>query len=406
MSHDENSAFRSASDKIQFWCFCLSTFLTYLTVMSTSFLSVVLSSASVSPGAIGLILASPVFTIIVAIFSAGFLIQAFSALSMATVGQLICLVSFISFQWAIPDLAGTLASRAALGFGTGLFFPAAMVYAKNRLKGANTTYFFGIFSSMTLVPAALAPTIAEIYFNRFGTQTLFLALSAPLFFGIVISLLLRRNAAKEGIITKRGDITYLGLLKSRQVLIPNFIVSIVGLLWGFVLSFMALLLVKNNVKTPYFFSVCTIVLLTSRLFVLKFFSVARREHTVFVGLWLMATSYCALSLFQITNLTAVGAAVPFGIGYSLAFPIISVWVSDQFEPHDRGKPVALLSACFHLGIFLAPLPVGIINAYMSLQSIMLGLAIVAVAASMLLLKTPLTESSRSELPMKIRSGGS
>jgi MFS family permease len=388
------STFVLAGDKIQFWFFSAATLLTYVTILSTSFLSVILTSASMNQKATGIILSSPIVTTVLAIFFAGFLIQAFSALRTAIAGQLICLFSFLSFEWTIPDFAGTLASRALLGFGTGLFFAAALVYAKSKLQGLRTTYFFGIFSSMISFPAAIAPTLAEAYFYHYGAQYLFIALSVPVFSGLIISLFLKSDVTKRVDTIKRSDVTYLGLLRARTILIPLFMVTVVGLLWGFALSFMALLLHKNNVKTPYFFSVCTIALLSTRVFVLKLFTVARRAYTISTGLWFMAISYFALSLFQIAIATTVGAALLFGVGFSLAFPVISVWVSDQFEPHDRGKPVALFSASFQSGLFAAPLLVGMFSFYISLESMLVALAVLAVATSMLFLKPSLLRSKQ------------
>jgi MFS family permease len=246
---------------------------------------------------------------------------------------------------------------------------------------------------MISFPAALAPTMAEAYFNHYGTKYLFIALSVPVFAGVIISLLLKPDVTKRGAFN-RSEVTYLGLLRVRAVVVPILMITVVGLLWGFALSFMALLLHKNNVKTPYFFSVCTIALLGSRILVLKMFTVARREYTISAGLWLMAISYFVLSAFQITIFATVGAAMLFGVGYSFAFPVISVWISDQFEPHDRGKPVALLGACFQSGLFAAPLLVGLFSFYMSLESILFALAALAIATSLLFLATPASRLTR------------
>ena len=388
------ATFRVASDGIQFWLFSAATLLTYVTILSTSFLSVILTSASMNQRATGIILSSPIITTVLAIFCAGFLIQTFSALRTAIAGQLICLFSFLSFEWTIPDFPGTLASRTILGFGTGLFFTAALVYAKSKLQGPRTTYFFGIFASMISFPAAIAPTLAEAYFYHYGAQYLFIWLSAPVFCGVIISLLLNADVTKRDGAFKRSEVTYLRLLRVRAILIPVFMVAVVGLLWGFALSFMALLLHKNNVKTSYFFSVCTIALLSTRVIVLKMFTVALRSYTISAGLWLMAMSYFALSVFQITIVTTVGAAMLFGVGFSLAFPVISVWVSDQFEPHERGKPVALFGACFQSGLFAAPLLVGLFSFYISLESMLLALAVLAVATSTLFLKASALSLSR------------
>ena len=107
---------------------------------------------------------------------------------------------------------GALASRALLGFGTGLFFAAAMVYAKSKLEGPRTTYFFGIFSGMISFPAALAPTLAETYFNDYGAHYLFVVLSIPGFVGVFISSLLTKDVTIKEDLNQR-PVTYLALLR-------------------------------------------------------------------------------------------------------------------------------------------------------------------------------------------------
>ena len=54
---------------------------------------------------------------------------------------------------------------------------------------------------------------------------------------------------------------------------------------------------------------------------------------------------------EATGRFAVAAAgVLFGLGYSVAYPVLSVWVAEQFEPRQRTTPIALFNTMFSAGI--------------------------------------------------------
>jgi hypothetical protein len=168
--------------------------------------------------------------------------------------------------------------------------------------------------------------------------------------------------------------SYGALLVRRTLAAPNLSILAVGLVWGFVISFMALLLHRRAIPTPFFFSTTTATLIASRFTLLRYLSARPRQLVVALGLGLMGLAY--LMIFPTNDRVVVAAGgVVFGLGYSMAFPILSVWVSDQFRAEERGKPVALFSALFHAGIFLLPLVVGVLSPFLSLDAVLVILAV-------------------------------
>jgi hypothetical protein len=170
---------------------------------------------------------------------------------------------------------------------------------------------------------------------------------------------------------------YWHLLRMPSLFLPNATIFIVGMTWGFVISFMALFLHQRHVDTALFFSSCTSALIASRFLLLGSLTRVPKDVTVAAGLFLMATSYVVIVEQVSPGFTTIAAGVIFGIGYSLAFPILSVWISDQFPADSRAKPIALFSALFHAGIFSLPVLVGAMSQTLSLDRILLCLAILA-----------------------------
>jgi MFS family permease len=46
----------------------------------------------------------------------------------------------------------------------------------------------------------------------------------------------------------------------------------------------------------------------------------------------------------------------FGLGHSLVYPVLSVWMSEGVDPARRAGPQAWLNAFFNVGLYATPLP--------------------------------------------------
>ena len=75
----------------------------------------------------------------------------------------------------------------------------------------------------------------------------------------------------------------------------------------------------------------------------------------------------ALMLFVPTPLVSAVAGFIFGFGYSLGFPVLSVWLSDVFDIESRPIAMSLFNAYFHCGIFGIPLIVGMFESQLLLK---------------------------------------
>lgn len=382
------AAFTSSRDRAEYWLFCAAVFLAFLTNSTTAYFSVILSAAGMSERVIGEILSSPLLPVPVAILISGPLIERYSARNVVIAGQSISLASFIGLQLALPSPGWVALCRMTLGLGFGIFFPAGMVYAKSKLRGPSTPYFFGIYAAMVTLPVVAAPSIAEWYLRRYGLHYLFWAMAVPLLLALplmAIACTAETRARTRGRDPPPPAEGYLALLTRKSLLVPNLSIVVVGLMWGFAVSFMALFLFRSGLPAATFFSSCTTTLILSRVLVLRFLAHRSREAVVAGGMAGMAAAYGMLSAWPVNPLIVVIGGIVFGLGYSFTFPVLSVWVSDQFPPEARGRPVALFGALFHLGIFAVPVVVGHASAVVSLRAVLATLGAVALTFGIALL---------------------
>jgi MFS family permease len=375
-----DSSFRSKRDKTEFWIFCAAVFLGLTTISTTSYFSVILARSGMSEREVGFVLSSPLVLVVSAILWSGPLISRFSALRVTVWGQTLCLLSFLTLQFTLhsPVYAGL--SRMFLGLGFGIFFPAGMVYAKSKLQGAKTTHLFGIYATMASIPMAISPVLAETYLRVVGFRGLFFVLAIPLIAAIGMMLLLNREGTSELGWTKSAG--YRELIKQRSIQLPICLIAIVGMLWGVVGSFMALVLDRSAVLPGYFFIACLAVLIAARVFLIGFLTGFSRPVIVTLGIFMMTAAYASLAKFEITEARTVVLGVFVGLGYSMTFPLLSVWVSDQFDADKRGRPVALFGAAFHVGIYFVPLAIGAMGSYMPVHLALLSIAVSSAALTL------------------------
>jgi predicted MFS family arabinose efflux permease len=134
---------------------------------------------------------------------------------------------------------------------------------------------------------------------------------------------------------------------------PLVAIVVVGALYGLIASYMAPLLTDKAVPIGFFFTSFTVVLFGSRFVLIGYLEAWPHRRVLAVGMLAMALAYLVVAEGS-GELTVMVAGVLFGLGYSVAYPVLSVWVAEQFDPNQRTTPVALFNTMFSLGIFLTP----------------------------------------------------
>jgi predicted MFS family arabinose efflux permease len=364
--------FKDSRARFDFWLFAVATFAVFTTNSMLALLSVVLKKQGLPADLIGVVLAAPAPSILITMLLAGPIITRFGALHVARAGALIMLMSYLSFELTVDSFYGAIGSRVCHGIGYALFMPAAMIYADSNLTGEHKVYYFGIYASMFPLPNVIGPPLAEAYLRYVGVERLFLFTAIPSLLGAVLVFSL--TPTNKTAVARAALVDYLHLLRQRSLWMPYAGIFFVGAFYGFAVSFMALLLDARHIPVSYFFVTFTVCLFSSRFLLLRYVQRLSKAIVLTTGLAFLSSAYLVLALASAPTATIV-AGVLFGFGYSVAYPTLSVWVTQQFSPDKQGMPLTLYNAIFTLGIFMLPLAGGYVIAWLGAPTMVLGLAL-------------------------------
>jgi len=368
---EEEGSFRSRRAAIRFGLLGAATFLFCLSTTMLSLLAVILKQTGMAEHEIGVVLAASAVPLLFATLFSGTLIGRYGAIPVAIAGMAVVLVSYVGMQFVLQSFVGALLLRAGHGVGMGLFMPAVMVFAKDQLTGKRFMYYFGLFSSMMPLPNVLGPLIAETYLDRFGIDGFFLYTALPIVIALVIAVAMLDGAGAAHHAT--ADSRYLKLFRLPALRLPSVAALTFGLIWGFAPAFMSLLLAGRGIPVFYFFSSYTVCMFGSRLIFLGVLQSVPRRLVVAGGLSGIALAYVVLALTS-SPLAVVLAGILYGIAHSVNYPTLSVWMSEQFRPEDRARPVAMFNTLFNFGIFIAPLLGGYVISALGIPPFMLMLS--------------------------------
>ena len=342
--------FRDNRARQEFWISSIATFLCFTTMQQQALLAVVMKGRGMPLSQIGIVLAANGAAVVLFSLITGTVAARLGTLTTLRLSLVLMLAAYLSFQVTIGYFPAATLSRIAQGAGYGLFMPSALAFVRSKLTQTRLVYLVGIFASMIPLPSAIGPPLGEIYLKTFGDQWYFLASAVPLALAALLSAGLTDDGAILGG-NARLPLLQTALLPSLRR--PLVAILVVGALYGLIQSYMAPLLIEKNVPIWYFYTISAIVLFGSRFVLMSRLTATSRMGLVAAGLATMAVSYVLVGLFASPAPIAV-AGVLFGLGYSVAFPTLSVVVTEQFEPHQRSTPLALFNALFSLGILITP----------------------------------------------------
>jgi MFS family permease len=310
-------------------------------------------------------------------FLSGYLMERFGPLRVVRAGFVMILIAHLSLESTVISFKGVYFSRAFHGFGYGIFMPASMTYVKGKLRPERMVHPFGIYASMILMPNIIGPWLMENLYAAISLRGLFLVTAVPSVLGNLLA-----QVPSAGRVPLEGEehTGYGELLRKSSIRPLILAIFTVGMVYGIVPTMMALYLKMNDIAMVYYFTPFTVALFTGRLVAMRLLERLPRKILVAAGFSLMGGSHMWLLLFS-TPEAAILAGIVLGLGYSVEYPSLSVWISAGFKPSDRGKPVALLNMFFHAGIFITPLAGGWVMEQYNLGTYLAGLIILAFTAA-------------------------
>jgi MFS family permease len=344
------TAFPDRKAAREFCVLSIATFLCFTTTTQTALLAVVMKSHGMPLQQTGIVLSAYGAAVVIFTLVAGPFATRRGNLSTLKLGLALMLVAHVSYQFTIGYFPLAVLSRFVQGIGYGLFMPSAMAFARSKLGEERLVYFFGLYSVMVPLPNAVGPPLAEAFLKAFGDHWLFIVGAVP--GAIAVSL--------SGSLTDRRPQPVQGPAQSlmRTACLPGLrqpliAILVVGALYGLILSYLAPILTDKRVPLGFFYTTFTVVLLASRFALMRYVEGWARDAAISFGVVLMGTAYLIVA-WSADRLSISLAGLLFGLGYSIGYPMLSIWVTEQFEPDHRTTPLAIFNAVFAAGILLTP----------------------------------------------------
>ncbi len=362
-----------------FWCGAAATLLCFSMTTSQALLPVVMAAQGLDESVVGFAMAATGLSAIAFGVIAGLMVSRYGALVPILLGTAIMLGAHVSYE-LVPKtgLAITLL-RFFHGTGAGLFLPATISFATSMLRGENRTLMFGIFTSSIPGANLIGPPLGEAYLSRFGPDGFFTATAVPGLLALVVyaGLLLRFGRQKTDY---KVHFEYVELLKRRDLFQPILGMIIVGSLWGYVISFLAVALSAQGVPLSLFFIPMTLSMFFGRFVIL---ALTRGWQPETVGMVSIAATALALVVVGLVGVhwVTVLAGVAFGAGYSLAYPTFNIWISSTVEDRSQGQAVALANTVFNFFMYFAPAFCAVGLSVLSILQYQILLATVLLAAA-------------------------
>lgn len=374
-----HKAFHSPVSQTRYLAVTSATFLLFTTGACLSYLSKVLATVGFDAARTGLLVASGAIPVVLCSLLAGKLMARLSARAVVALGILMVALGYGSLAWTGQSnvAAAPYLSLAVMIGGMGLYMPGAFLLARSCIVPARMMQFIGIYGAMQLLPSVFGPMWAQQVFLAYGFQNYFLITALPALAGLAVLFLGREEpvpppapapanaapapaGATPAPAASGAGASYAQLALQARVALPCLGGLVSGGLFGAVNIFVALLLLAHGTPIHFFFVPFVVAYLLTRFFLLALFERRNRALVVGIGVGLMGAGVAALWLWGVAPGISVLAAVLFGFGFSINYPVASVWISELFPPPERAKPVALFNSLYTFGMYASPLATGLL----------------------------------------------
>jgi len=342
--------FVDARAKPEFYLFGAAVFLVSFLYSHGTLLAVIFTHEGFDLHSVGLLLSLYVFPVLLTSFSIGVIAGRIGVLATMRLATVLITIGFASLYFTVDNFYGALASRIVQGLGQGLFLGSILSYAQSRLSPRRFVYLLSVFSTMAPLSQAFAPPFGAFVLNLWGPRVMFIIATIPALVGLALTFRVRPLA--RTVTTHGFDF---GKALRRDRIAPLCAAFINGTMFGFVMAYLSSVLEAKALPLAAFFIASTAAMLASRVLAMRRMETIDRHFLVSGGFVLEAASFIAVALAGESWLVVV-AGVLFGLGYSVVYPILSVWMSDGLAPSERVGPQGLLNAIFSLGMFAMPLP--------------------------------------------------
>ncbi len=304
------------------------------------------------------------------------LIDRFGRRPFMTAGALTMLAASLSNLF-IRDLTPAIfLPRIMQGLGFAMFFTSAATAAADFVPADRRGEGLGIFGASTIASYAVGPPVGEYVINHFGFAAFFVVSSS--FSLVAFSLValssepdVERESGTVGI-----DFFRLALSRRFAPLLATNLALAGGV--GTYLNFIAPYLRWRGLEASWFFLIYSIAVTAVRILGGRLSDLFDKRRLVTPSL--LVFSVCLGSIALITSLPVlVVVALGFSLSYGLLYPLLASLAMEKAGPHERGRAMGAMNACFSFGINFMSFGFGAVAEAVGFPLMYLAAAVVAFA---------------------------
>jgi MFS family permease len=266
------------------------------------------------------------------------------------IGNLIILAAMGSYFWTATVFT-LLMIRFLHGLGWGIATPAYGAIASDIIPASRRGEGMGYFGLGTTLAMALGPFFGIWLAKSYSYDMLFTAC----LLSTLVSVLLAQFVSVPSLSGRRSDapqspVSFVSRLVERQALFPSFLVFMLGVTYGGIVSFITLFGKEAGIaNVGWFFLVNALSVFIIRPISGKIFDKKGHFWVLFPAVFASMIGLAILSYASSTMLLIL-AAIFYGIGFGSIQPSLQAWTINRAEPNRRGAANATFYNAFDLGI--------------------------------------------------------
>jgi predicted MFS family arabinose efflux permease len=377
--------------RLAFLILCCANLAGFSMTASQALLPLVMARDGVAETITGPALSASVVPVVLVGLLCGRYIARIGAALVLVTGYGLAMAANLSLDLLPPGPATLFGMRIVHGVALGLVTPAALIlghHMASRLRGFAS---FAIFTSTIPGAQLIGPPLGDWWLQTYGRPGYFLATSS---LGMLALLLMSGFLIMQGrtrLPERRGPDHpgggYLPILRQPVFRTPLAAHIAPALFWGYVLSFLTLMLQERGLGLPAFYQAITVAVIATRIGIASRFNTAAPRRGLAICLAGIMLALLALNL--VNSLTGtILAGFLFGASFSVVPPLLTFWVAGLASEDDRPRAVALANTIFNGFTFMTAALIALALPFGGIVSVNFWFAIIASASGIIILLLP------------------
>ncbi|MGF1480308.1 MAG: MFS transporter [Cyanophyceae cyanobacterium] len=278
----------------------------------------------------------------------------------------------------VESIAGLMAVRAFHGISIAAFTTGYSALVVDIAPAKQRGEVIGYMSLVVPIGMAVGPAVGGFLQAGAGYVPLFLVSAGAGCLALILASQIEEASRQMSGSPAQAGRSFWQLLRSRSLLIPAVVLSLIGLVFGSLVSFFPLYLRATGVElnAGLFYSTAAIASFSVRVFAGRVSDRVGRGGLITASLLCYGVSMLLLRTAQSSVAFIVAAAVE-GAGAGLLLPTTIALISDRSTTAERGRVHALCIGGFDVGIAIAGPLLGTLTIFIGYQGIFLLAAVMA-----------------------------